>query len=152
MFYLVDLLSHRRRGKLAPCWLAATLSQKLFKRHYNSDAIKKLDVIRISEEILKIIQQRGGARQRFSLYLSSQLLWGIIKIHQYQITCYQKDISMVLQTLDELSIEEDFDVVQILDITMELPVANENLLPDPSREDLHLLPEDVESQMMVRRL
>ncbi|RLU20713.1 hypothetical protein DMN91_007326 [Ooceraea biroi] len=55
---------------------------------------------------------------------------------------------MVLQTLDELSIEEDFDAVQILDITMELPVANENLLPDPSREDLHLLPEDVESRMM----
>jgi hypothetical protein len=119
MFYTVDLLSHRRRGKLAACWLAATTSEKLFKRYYNSIAIKKINIIRtwyvlsshiysiytlynkcfshfynlanciISEEILRAIQLRNIKTQRFSLYLSSQLMCGVTKIHFYQITYYQ---------------------------------------------------------------
>lgn len=45
MSYPAELLSHRQRGKLAPCWLAAMSSEKVFKRYYNSGAIKKMNVV-----------------------------------------------------------------------------------------------------------
>lgn len=45
MFYPVQLLSRRRRGKLAPCWLAAMTREQFFKKYYNASAIKKIDVV-----------------------------------------------------------------------------------------------------------
>ncbi|XP_071560418.1 uncharacterized protein [Temnothorax nylanderi] len=50
MFYPVELLSHRRRAKLAPCWLATMIGKKLFTRHYPSGAIKKINTVETWDE------------------------------------------------------------------------------------------------------
>ena len=44
MFYSTELLSLRRKGKLARCWLAATFSEKMFKKTCKPVLIKKIDV------------------------------------------------------------------------------------------------------------
>lgn len=135
MFYPVELLSHRRRGKLAPCWLAAMTSEKLFKRYYNSGAIKKINVVEtwyihyiiyiisisniyndifsiwilcilyriISKEIQQMIQSRNGKSDRFSLYLSSQLMYGITRIHSYQIMSFQSEFNSIFNVINVIT-------------------------------------------------
>ncbi|KAK9297944.1 hypothetical protein QLX08_008479 [Tetragonisca angustula] len=77
MFYSTELLSLRRKGKLARCWLAAIFSEKMFKRTCKPVLIKKINVALICEEILTTIEIRNGRSYgRFSLYLSSQLMYG----------------------------------------------------------------------------
>ncbi|XP_006608638.1 uncharacterized protein LOC102680971 isoform X3 [Apis dorsata] len=44
MFYSTELLSLRRKGKLARCWLAATFSEKMFKKTCKPALIKKINV------------------------------------------------------------------------------------------------------------
>lgn len=44
MYYPAHLLSHRHKGKLAPCWLAAMNSVNTFKKYYNTAAVKKINI------------------------------------------------------------------------------------------------------------
>ena len=44
MFYPINLLSRRQRGKFAASWLASTNSEASFKKLYTSDAIKKMNI------------------------------------------------------------------------------------------------------------
>nr|XP_034177081.1 uncharacterized protein LOC117602770 isoform X2 [Osmia lignaria] len=75
MFYSRELLSYRRRGKLAKCWLAATLSEKMFRKRCTPHLLETIDVSNICEEISVAIEVRNGnSNGRFSLYLSAQLL------------------------------------------------------------------------------
>ncbi|XP_014475889.1 PREDICTED: uncharacterized protein LOC106745118 [Dinoponera quadriceps] len=104
MFYPAYLLSHPSKGKLTPCWLAATCSEKSFKKHYNFAAIKKINIIMtwyiiykvyiVSEEILRAVQLRSSKTKRFSLYLSSQLMYGVTRIFSYQIIYYQSGFNI----------------------------------------------------------
>ncbi|XP_024222710.1 uncharacterized protein LOC100744534 [Bombus impatiens] len=45
MFYSTELLSLRRKGKLAKCWLAATFSEKMFKETCRPILIKKINIV-----------------------------------------------------------------------------------------------------------
>nr|XP_012145108.1 PREDICTED: uncharacterized protein LOC100875607 isoform X1 [Megachile rotundata] len=90
MFYSTELLSLRRKGKLARCWLAATVSEKMFKKFCKPNLISKIDVYRICEEILVTVEIRDRRSYgRFSLYLSSQLMYGVTKILFYQTKIFQ---------------------------------------------------------------
>lgn len=44
MFYPINLLSRRQRGKFAASWLASTNSEASFKKLYTSGVIKKMNV------------------------------------------------------------------------------------------------------------
>ncbi|XP_076757915.1 uncharacterized protein LOC143427540 [Xylocopa sonorina] len=93
MFYSDVLLSLRRRGKLARCWLAANLSENMFKQTCSSASIKKIDVVFICEEILSTFQvRRGSTSCRLSLYLSSQLTYGVTKVLYYQTKFFQDEL------------------------------------------------------------
>ncbi|XP_071633821.1 uncharacterized protein [Temnothorax longispinosus] len=156
MFYPVELLSHRRRGQLAPCWLAATVSEKLFKRHYNSGAIKKINTVETCEQILEIMQSRNKSN-RFSLYLSSQLMYGITRIHRLQVVNYQKEVFEMQQKFDsgggsggrggggrELENKEyEYDAVKDLELcAIDVPISTQNFPNAQLEIDLHLLPDE----------
>ena len=118
------LFSEERRNKLVPCWLAATDSEKSFKKRYKSSTIKEIDVAHIwyvihnsfiysqyliftmnihlwyficiiSDEIHKEIQllTSEGRPESFIMYLSSQLMSGITRIHSYQVAYYQSEFN-----------------------------------------------------------
>ncbi|XP_024880581.1 uncharacterized protein LOC112460209, partial [Temnothorax curvispinosus] len=145
MFYPVELLSHRRRGKLAPCWLAATVSEKLFKRHYNSGAIKKINTVETCEQILEIMQLRNRS-DRFSLYLSSQLMCGITRIHRLQVAHYQKEVFEMQQKFDSGGLknkEYEYDAVKDLELcAIDVPISTQNFPNAQLEIDLHLLPDE----------
>ncbi|XP_076384316.1 meiotic recombination protein REC8 homolog [Megalopta genalis] len=93
MFYVPELLSLRRRGKLARCWLAATLSEQMFKKKVKQSTVQCIDISILCEEILSAIQTSNGtACVRFSLYLSSQLLYGAVKLLFYQTKILQDNL------------------------------------------------------------
>ncbi|XP_071630524.1 uncharacterized protein [Temnothorax longispinosus] len=168
MFYPVELLSRRRRGKLAPCWLAATSSEKIFKRHYNPGAIKKINTVETCEQILEIMQSRNRSN-RFSLYLSSQLMCGIIRIHRLQVVNYQKEVFEMQQKFDSgggrgggggggrrggrggrgsrggglEKKEDESDAVQDLELhAIDVPISTQNFPNAQLERDLHLLPDE----------
>ncbi|XP_018046307.1 PREDICTED: uncharacterized protein LOC108685808 [Atta colombica] len=145
MFYPINLLSRRQRGKFAASWLASTNSEASFKKLYTSDAIKKMNIEQTCNDILEVIQSSNGKPDnRFSLYLSSQLMSGITKIHSYQVEYYEKEIFKFEQNI-EPSISkkkrnkiDDFRNIECPDIELPKDFFSTQLL----REDLHILPED----------
>ncbi|XP_071636860.1 uncharacterized protein [Temnothorax longispinosus] len=153
MFYPVELLSRRRRGKLAPCWLAATSSEKIFKRHYNPGAIKKINTVETCEQILEIMQSRNRSN-RFSLYLSSQLMYGITRIHRLQVVNYQKEVFEMQKKFDSgggrggdgrglENKEDEYDAVQDLELrAIDVPISTQNFPNAQLEIDLHLLPDE----------
>ncbi|XP_018378039.1 PREDICTED: uncharacterized protein LOC108770812 [Trachymyrmex cornetzi] len=146
MFYPINLLSRRQRGKFAASWLASTNSETSFKKLYTSDAIKKINVEQTCNDILEVIQSSNGKPDnRFSLYLSSQLMSGIAKIHSYQVEYYEKEIFKFEQNL-EPSVSskkkgdkfDNFRDIECPDIELPNNFFSTQLL----KEDLHILPED----------
>ncbi|TGZ68038.1 hypothetical protein CRM22_004483 [Opisthorchis felineus] len=88
MFYSVELLSIHR-GKFSLIWLAATrMRKKLSRRELNS-----VDIVDACNEIASCIS--GRTRVRFSLYLASQLTFGLCII-------YREKTEYVLRDLQEL--------------------------------------------------
>ncbi|XP_032674162.1 uncharacterized protein LOC116845502 [Odontomachus brunneus] len=151
MFYPAHLLSRRHRGKLAPCWLAATNSVNTFKKYYNTAAIKKINVTTTCEEILQAILLRNN--KKFSLYLSSQLMYGVTRIFSYQVEYYQKelvDIWKIFNYTSKLDSEPSFNAVRALDTLpeIELPLRELKLLDRQMKEDLHILPDEMPDNAM----
>ncbi|KAG5325899.1 REC8 protein, partial [Pseudoatta argentina] len=145
MFYPINLLSRRQRGKFAASWLASTNSEASFKKLYTSDAIKKMNVEQTCNDILEVIQSSNGKPDnRFSLYLSSQLMSGITKIHSYQVEYYEKEIFKFEQNLEPSVSKkkrdkfDDFRNIECPDIELPKDFFSAQLL----KEDLHILPED----------
>ncbi|XP_018403833.1 PREDICTED: uncharacterized protein LOC108780577 [Cyphomyrmex costatus] len=144
MFYPIDLLSRRQRGKFAASWLASTNSEASFKKLYVSNAIKKMNVVQTCNDILEVIQfSNGKLHERFSLYLSSQLMYGITKIYSYQVDYYQKDIFKFEENLNPFVLSkkkgnrfDDFEDIECPDIELPKDFFSTQLL----REDLHILP------------
>lgn len=142
-FYSTELLSYRQKGHLAPCWLAALLSEKEFKKLYSSNAIKKINIVELCDEI---------QQQTFSVYLSSQLMYGITKIHSYQTAYYEKEAFKFEQKFEanikkkQKKDKSDLSDGGFLDIPdIQLPPPRQNFLNVQLGADLHLLPsEDVD--------
>ncbi|XP_046144926.1 uncharacterized protein LOC114875682 [Osmia bicornis bicornis] len=133
MFYSRELLSYRRRGKLAKCWLAATLSEKMFRKRCRPHLLETIDVSNICEEISVAVEVRNGnSNGRFSLYLSAQLLYGITRIHSYQTKLFEGIVFIFNRP------EEEFDLRDIPDV----PCLNEVFQNLEISSNLHLITEE----------
>ncbi|KAK9297943.1 hypothetical protein QLX08_008479 [Tetragonisca angustula] len=143
MFYSTELLSLRRKGKLARCWLAAIFSEKMFKRTCKPVLIKKINVALICEEILTTIEIRNGRSYgRFSLYLSSQLMYGAAKILFYQTKYFQDylfDIKWKLYEIKRYGTE--FNGITTLEMP-DVPPINEVFRNLEVSSNLHLITEE----------
>ncbi|XP_018026175.1 meiotic recombination protein REC8 homolog [Hyalella azteca] len=89
MFYSYDIL-HPRSGKLSILWLVATGSFKYDKRQDKDfNKVINVNVPRSCSQILKHVQiKRTGDDEKprhLSLYLSSMLMYGVVKIHERQV-------------------------------------------------------------------
>lgn len=118
---------------------------------------------------------------KFSLYLTSQLMYGITKIYSYQVSsCYSKcvcfiasefiahDVYMSCRSSDDVfkmwqdfnlekRQEQEFDVIRAMDTfpSIDLPTLREALFSTHLNENLHLLPDEELAdrlQMIVRGL
>ncbi|KOC70181.1 Meiotic recombination protein REC8 like protein [Habropoda laboriosa] len=138
MFYAPELLSLRRKGKLARCWLAATVSEKMFKQTCKPALIKNMDVSLICEEILSTIELRNGRKcGRFSLYLSSQLMYGVTKILFYQAKFFQEKcyITIISHRHKELNAAAALELPEV-------PPINELFRNLEVSSNLHLITEE----------
>ncbi|XP_076104139.1 meiotic recombination protein REC8 homolog [Mytilus galloprovincialis] len=84
MFYHQSILQ-RRGGKFGTVWLAATKIDQLKRRDFSA-----VDIKRTCDDILDYIlvrimpKKQGSGHPRFSLYLSSQLMYGVIRVFKRQ--------------------------------------------------------------------
>ncbi|XP_029178157.1 uncharacterized protein LOC114945961 [Nylanderia fulva] len=137
MFYPNVILIHRRKAELTAAWLAATLSENEFKKRYKSVSINKINVTKICEEVQEIACNRNQSGIKFSLYLLSQLMCGITKLHLYQTTYFEKDVFEIqkklkptkgddpdIDSLKDLKIDTLFDVPLVKDVN---PQLHENM-------------------------
>ncbi|XP_071527779.1 uncharacterized protein [Panulirus ornatus] len=100
MFYSYDILNPRK-GKLAVVWLVATGRFKYSRRQdKNFRDVMRVKVHNTCDEILRYVH-RGGNRvnERFSLYLSSMLMYGTVKVYRRQITFL---LDEALETFEKL--------------------------------------------------
>ncbi|OAD58128.1 Meiotic recombination protein REC8 like protein [Eufriesea mexicana] len=144
MFYSSELLSLRRKGKLARCWLAATFSEKMFKKVCKPALIKKINVTLICEDILSTIEIRNGKNYgRFSLYLSSQLMYGATRILFYQTKFFQghKFFNLKIKNIVFHRHIDEFNVVTSLELP-EVPSINEVFRNLEMSSNLHLITEE----------
>ncbi|XP_007479926.1 meiotic recombination protein REC8 homolog isoform X1 [Monodelphis domestica] len=123
MFYYPNVLQ-RHSGCFATIWLAATGGTRLVKREY-----LKVDVVETCEKILQYVLVQvqpslpGVPRPRFSLYLSAQLQFGVIRVYFRQCQYLVEDIQHILDRLHRAQQQIRIDMV-------ESDVAG-LLLPDP---------------------
>ncbi|XP_067215812.1 uncharacterized protein [Linepithema humile] len=137
MSQLLDLISRDRGGKLALCWHAATINEKLFKNFYGSAHVQKINITEICDEILKEIKNKPPT---LNLRMVSQLMYGVIKIYKYQIMKYEKDIFELRKILYP---RKETDAVPIPDIIdVHLPDESYLIAELGNKKDLHLLPEE----------
>ncbi|CAK9807869.1 hypothetical protein ANTPLA_LOCUS5542 [Anthophora plagiata] len=142
MFYAPELLSLRRKGKLARCWLAATVSEKMFKQTCKPALIKKMDVSLICDEIVSTIELRNGRScGRFSLYLSSQLMYGVTKILFYQAKFFQDYIYETRWKLIGINRHKELNAATALELP-EVPPINELFRNLEVSSNLHLITEE----------
>ncbi|PRD31476.1 UNVERIFIED_CONTAM: Sister chromatid cohesion 1 protein 3 [Trichonephila clavipes] len=83
MFYSHEIL--RKKGKFGIVWLAATCRQRITRRD-----IWRVNVADSSDDIMEILNRTPVALRRtgpLSLYLSSQLMFGLVYVtsKQYQM-------------------------------------------------------------------
>ncbi|XP_074150435.1 meiotic recombination protein REC8 homolog isoform X2 [Sminthopsis crassicaudata] len=123
MFYYPNVLQ-RHSGCFATIWLAATGGMRLVKREY-----LKVDVVQTCEKILQYILVQvqsslpGVPRPRFSLYLSAQLQFGVIRVYFRQCQYLVEDIQHILERLHRAQQQIRIDMVDL-----DVPAL---LLPDP---------------------
>ncbi|CAI5791402.1 recombination REC8 homolog [Podarcis lilfordi] len=100
MFYYPNVLQ-RHTGCFATIWLAATGAAKLLKREY-----LKVNVPRTCEEIMAFILVQvpppvpGAPKPRFSLYLSAQLQFGVVRVYTRQCQYLVEEIQHILEHLN----------------------------------------------------
>ncbi|XP_036591603.1 meiotic recombination protein REC8 homolog [Trichosurus vulpecula] len=123
MFYYPNVL-RRHSGCFATIWLAATGGTRLVRREY-----LKVDVVETCEKILQYILVQvppplpGVPRPRFSLYLSAQLQFGVIRVYFRQCQYLVEDIQHILERLHRAQQQIRIDMVE--------PDVSGLLLPDP---------------------
>ncbi|XP_059139423.1 meiotic recombination protein REC8 homolog isoform X2 [Physella acuta] len=134
MFYSHVYL--RRNGRFGLVWLAATQSRILNKR--------ELQAVNISITCSDILEHIPGSvghgtykrPRRFSLYLSSQLMYGSVKILQKQWECLLTDVSSLLRHFyPDISTTNEIDLVilrhDVVTIESCVPVSIKDKFYDP---------------------
>ncbi|XP_069954931.1 meiotic recombination protein REC8 homolog isoform X2 [Cherax quadricarinatus] len=110
MFYSTDILNPRK-GRLAVVWLMATGSFKCEKpqdRNYRD--IISVRISNTCEEILRyVLSGEKRAKGRFSLYLSTMLMFGTVKVYRSQINFLLKEALEFHEKIKghRLELEED---------------------------------------------
>nr|XP_056719633.1 meiotic recombination protein REC8 homolog [Euleptes europaea] len=102
MFYYPNVLQ-RHTGCFATIWLAATGATRLLKREY-----LKVNIPQTCEEIIAFILVQvppiipGAPRPRFSLYLSAQLQFGVVRVYSRQCQYLAEEIQQTLERLNRV--------------------------------------------------
>ncbi|XP_047003788.1 meiotic recombination protein REC8 homolog [Schistocerca americana] len=85
MFYNYDLLCKRAGGKFSLVWLAAT------RKSLPANDYLRINVVKTCLDIMETVKNQEprmsskNARSRFSLYLSSMLLYGVCIVYRQQV-------------------------------------------------------------------
>ncbi|XP_056143022.1 meiotic recombination protein REC8 homolog [Lampris incognitus] len=101
MFYYPTVLK-RHTGCFSTIWLAATKGIKITRRDY-----LKVNVTRTCDDIMEYVLVRvpspwpGQPRPRFSLYLSSQLQYGVIIVYHHQCVILLEETQSILDRLSK---------------------------------------------------
>ncbi|XP_069996332.1 meiotic recombination protein REC8 homolog isoform X1 [Penaeus vannamei] len=104
MFYSYDVL-HPRKGKLAVVWLAATGRLQFKKRQdRNFKEAMSVKIYRTCDEILRYVVLKkvtsvGDEKGRFSLYLSSMLMYGTVMLYRRQVRFLLDEVMGTYQKL-----------------------------------------------------
>ncbi|KRX64859.1 Meiotic recombination protein REC8 -like protein [Trichinella sp. T9] len=110
MFYSHNLLC-RKNGKFFHVWIAAMNRKKLNRR----DCLN-VNVTKICQELMRYFPENSNQTKSFSLYLCSQLMYGIVVIFSDQVKYMLSDVTKAIE-----SINRHFRPPRI-----ELPEDNEN--------------------------
>ncbi|XP_028281104.1 meiotic recombination protein REC8 homolog [Parambassis ranga] len=143
MFYYPAVLNHRT-GCFSTIWLVATKGIRVPRRDF-----LKVNVISTCDDIIKYLLERmspplpGLPRPRFSLYLSSQLQYGVIVVYHRQCSILLEELQSVVGQLfkKKTSQKIDLDVssrqLQVLPDALSLLEEAEGA-PDPLFGELYL--------------
>ncbi|XP_068224932.1 meiotic recombination protein REC8 homolog [Palaemon carinicauda] len=126
MFYSYDVLNPQN-GKFAVIWLVATGHLRYAnRRDKNFKEIMSLKVSRTCNDIIRHIDQRGhGERPKFSLYLSSMLFYGTVKVYHRQVRFLLEEVMNIHKNLQRQS-------ALILDLDAPIPGAQRVTLHSPA--------------------
>ncbi|KAL8177178.1 UNVERIFIED_CONTAM: hypothetical protein K2H54_042907 [Gekko kuhli] len=113
MFYYPNVLQ-RHTGCFATIWLAATGATRLLKREY-----LKVNIPQTCEEIIAFILVQvppivpGAPRPRFSLYLSAQLQYGVVRVYSRQCQYLADEIQQILERLNRVQQQIRIDLTDL---------------------------------------
>ncbi|XP_027012548.2 meiotic recombination protein REC8 homolog isoform X1 [Tachysurus fulvidraco] len=111
MFYYPNVLNHKT-GCFATIWLAATKARKMNRRD-----LLKVNVQSTCTDIMDYVLVRvpslaaGLPRPRFSLYLSSQLQYGIVLVFHRQCQLLLEEIQEAIDRLHRYHVQAQIDMV-----------------------------------------
>ncbi|KAI5103809.1 meiotic recombination protein REC8-like [Silurus meridionalis] len=111
MFYYPNVLNHRT-GCFATIWLAATKARKMNRRD-----LLKVNVQSTCTDIMNYVLVRvpplaaGLPRPRFSLYLSSQLQYGIVLVFHHQCQLLLEEIQGAIDRLHRYHVQVQIDML-----------------------------------------
>ncbi|XP_051773837.1 meiotic recombination protein REC8 homolog isoform X2 [Ctenopharyngodon idella] len=111
MFFYPTVLNHRT-GCFATIWLAATKGRKISRRD-----MLKVNVQRTCNDIMEYVLVRvpppvsGLPRPRFSLYLSSQLQYGVVLVYHRQCEFLLEDTQGAIDKLLRLNRKANIDLM-----------------------------------------
>ncbi|XP_077867342.1 meiotic recombination protein REC8 homolog [Saccoglossus kowalevskii] len=127
MFYSYDILE--RRGKFGVVWLAATKAAKLHRKDYS-----KVNIRRTCTDIVKVINVQPSKEKRnmprFSLYLSSQLMYGVVCVHQQHCAYLIGDVQRLYDKFHQTQNLPPADTA-FIDLPSHVRSVDFCTLPDP---------------------
>ncbi|XP_062849904.1 meiotic recombination protein REC8 homolog isoform X2 [Trichomycterus rosablanca] len=111
MFFYPTVLNHRT-GCFATVWLAATKGRKMSRRD-----LLNVNVQRTCSDIMDYVLVQvpppapGLPRPRFSLYLSSQLQYGVILVYHRQCQLLLEEIQVAIDKLHRFHVQVQIDML-----------------------------------------
>ncbi|XP_053484435.1 meiotic recombination protein REC8 homolog [Ictalurus furcatus] len=111
MFYYPNVLNHRT-GCFAIIWLAATKARKMSRRD-----LLKVNIQSTCTDIMNYVLVRvpplaaGLPRPRFSLYLSSQLQYGVVLVFHRQCQLLLEEIQEAIDRLHRYRVQVPIDML-----------------------------------------
>ncbi|XP_033983985.1 meiotic recombination protein REC8 homolog [Trematomus bernacchii] len=123
MFYYPTVLK-RHSGCFSTIWLVATKGIKIPRRDF-----LKVNVINTCDDIMSYVLQQvpppqpGLPRPRFSLYLSSQLQYGVILVYHRQCALLLQDLQSVLVKLLKQRVSQKIDMNETSRHALDFPDA-----------------------------
>ncbi|NP_001088706.1 REC8 meiotic recombination protein L homeolog [Xenopus laevis] len=112
MFYYPNVLQ-RHTGCFATIWLAATKGTKILKREY-----LKVNVISTCQQIIEYLLHQippphvGLPVPRFSLYLSAQLSYGVVRVYHRQCDLLIEEMKSTLDRIYKAEKQMRIDLLQ----------------------------------------